>query len=222
MTASHTPFSRVLARLVVLALLAECQASAGVVAQPTQPAKPAEAPAPDSPDAALAAVPPCLDGITATPADGMKVRYKGAAPNDPEVCLVAWRGKVHRYLAGFWGGGRFRKGAPDERTAIRQALTGPLGTRTSFDDTHAGMWGRVTVEPVASPTIFVRGRPRNTVQLRVVRHDVRGRPNVRREALHWIDVRTGIAMKRQSVTRLSGERQVSTTWRVQQLTDTAS
>jgi len=46
---------------------------------------------------------------------------------------------------------------------------------------------------------------------------------VRRQALHWIDVRTGIALKRQTVTRLSsGEQQVFTTWRVQQLEDAAS
>lgn len=222
MSASVPPSRTVPARLALLALLAGCQASPGVVATPLQPANPVKAVAPGSPDAVLAVVPPCPDGITATLVDGMEVRYKGAAPNDPDVCLVAWRGKVHRYLAGFWGGGRFRKGAPDERSAIRQALTGPVGTRTSFEDTRADLWGKVTVEHIASPAISTEDGLRRTVQLRVVRHDAYGRPNVLREALHWIDVRTGIALKRQTVTRLpSGERQVYTTWRVQQLTDAA-
>lgn len=173
--------------------------------------------------AVLAAVPPCLDGATATLDDGMLVRYKGPAPDDPEVCLVTWRGKAHRYLAGFWGSGRFHKAAAGERAAIRQALTGPVGTKTTFEDARADLWGRVTVEHVASPSLQVQGKLRRTVQIRVVRHDAHGRPHVRREAMHWIDVHTGIALKRQTVSRLlNGEQQVHTTWRVDQVTEAAS
>lgn len=223
MSASISPCRPLPAGLALLAILAGCQPVPDVVAQLSQPASTIEASAPGAPDAVLAIVPPCLDGVTATLADGMVVRYKGAAANDPEVCVVVWRGKAHHYLAGFWGGGRFRKGAPDERAAIRQALTGPVGTKTSFDDARAELWGKVTVEHVASPALPVRDGLRRTVQLRVVRHDARGRTHVQRESLHWIDVRTGIALKRQTVTRLSsGEQQVFTTWRVQQLTDAAS
>ncbi len=108
------------------------------------------------PDAVLVSMPPCPDGVTATLSDGMVVRYKDAAPSDPEVCVMSWRGRTHRYLAGFWGSGRFRKGTADERAAIGQALTGPVGTRTSFEDTRADLRGKVTVEHVASPALPVR------------------------------------------------------------------
>lgn len=209
--------------LALLLALTGCEAVTGVAAQPSQPSITSDAAGPEPAGAVLAAVPPCLNGATATLNDGLVVRYEGAASDDPEVCLVKWRGKAHRYLAGFWGSGRFRKAAAGERTAIQQALTGPVGTRTTFEDARADLWGRVTVEHVASPSLPVQGKLRRTVQIRVVRHDAHGRPHVRREAMHWIDVRTGIALQRQTVSRLpSGEQQVHTTWRVDQVTEAAS
>ena len=211
------------AGLGLLIALAGCQPASLVVAQQPQMPDITEAAAPGVQDAVIAAVPPCLDSRTATLAGGLVIRYRGADPTDPEVCLTSWRGKTHRYLAGFWGGGRFRKGTTAERDAIKRALTGPVGTKTSFEDTRADLWGKVTVEHVARPALPLRNSLRRTVQLRIVRHDARGRPDVQREALHWIDVKTGIALKRQTVTRLSsGEQQVFTTWRVQQLTDGSS
>lgn len=223
MNASILPCHLVPVGLTLLAVLVGCQAVPSVTAQPSQAASSAEASAPGSTDAVLAVVPPCSDGVTATLTHGMVVRYQGADPNDPEVCVVEWQSRAHRYLAGFWSGGRFRNATQEERTAIRQALTGPVGTKASFEDTRADLWGRVTVEHVASPGLPVKGGLRRTVQLQVVRHDAHGRPNVRRETLHWIDVQTGIALKQQTVTRLSsGERQVHTTWQVQQLLDATS
>lgn len=138
--------------------------------------------------AVLPSVPPCKAGVAATLISGLRVRNNGADRQDPQVCLVSWKGRTHRYFAGFWGSGRFRKGALPEREAIRRAMTGPVGSRTSFDDTRADMWGEVTVEHVANPMLVLRDGPRRTIQLRVVRRDVRGRPNVCRVALHWIDV----------------------------------
>jgi len=56
------------------------------------------------------------------------------------------------------------------------------------------------------------------VQLRVVRHDARGRPNVERVTLHWIDVRTGVALKRQTVTHFAnGQQMAAATWQIERL-----
>ena len=153
-------------------------------------------------------------------AEGGAVQFKGADPADPAVCLVAWNGRTHRYLDGFWGSGRFKRGTPAERAAIRQALTGPVGAKTSFEDTRAGLWGQVTVEHVANPVLRLAKGPRRTVQLRITRHDAGGRPDVQLVSLHWIDVRTGVALKRQVVTRYAGGRQVAaTTWQIDALDD---
>lgn len=173
--------------------------------------------------AVLPSVPPCKAGATATLTSGLRVRYNGADRQDPQVCLVSWKGRTHRYFVGFWVSGRFRKGTLPEREAIRPAMTGPVGSRTSFDDTRADMWGKVTVEHVANPTLVLRDGTRRTIQLRVVRHDVRGRLNVRRVVLHWMDVKTGVALKRQTVTDLSdSQQQVFTTWKFEHMEDAVS
>lgn len=204
--------------VLALATLAACQGPPVAAAQDA-----ATALAPDlriavKQEPALVSVPRCQDRATATLRDGLTVSYEGALPEDPEVCVVSWRGRTHRYLAGFWGSGRYRRGTPAERAAIRGALTGPVGTTTSFEDMRADLWGTVTVEHVASPMLQLKNGPRRTVQLRVIRHDARGRPDVKRITLHWIDVRTGIGLKRQTVTELAGGQQsADTTWRVEQI-----
>ena len=162
----------------------------------------------------LVQMPSCQQNATATLETGLIVHYEGADPSDPQICRVRWQRRSRRFFAGFWGSGRFRKVPVAERKAILDALTGPVGTKTTLQDTRAALWGRVTVEHVANPTLTLVGRPRGTVELKIVRHDAFGRSNVR-VSEHWVDRRTGILLKRQSITRLAtGEIEPFTTWRV--------
>ena len=165
----------------------------------------------------LAQVPSCERNATAILDSGLIVHYEGADPSDPQVCQVRWQRRSRRFFAGFWGSGRYRKALAAERKAILDALTGPVGTKTIFQDTRAALWGRVTVEHVANPTLTLVGRPRGTVKLKIVRHDAFGRSNVR-VSEHWVDRQTGVLLKRQSITRLAtGEIEPFTTWRVTEL-----
>jgi len=212
-----------LVTLAIRVALQGCQAPPSVVAQKSLVLGTVRTASVGPPRAVLATLPSCLDNATATLTDGVIVHYEGAALDDPQVCVVSWQGKAHRYLAGFWGGGRFRTGTLEERNAIIGALIGPVGTETSFVDTRADLWGKVTVEHIASPLFALGDGQRRAVELRVIRHDARGRPNVQREALHWIDMRTGVALRRQTVTQSSdGEQRLYTTWQVDQLADAAS
>jgi len=209
--------------LAILFPLQGCQAPPSVVAQEPLVSSTVRTAAVGPPGAVLATLPSCLNNATATLTDGVIVHYEGAALDDPQVCVVSWQGKAHRYLAGFWGGGRFRTGTLEERNAIIGALIGPVGTETSFVDIRADLWGKVTVEHIASPLFALGDGQRRAVELRVIRHDARGRPNVQREALHWIDMRTGVALRRQTVTQSSdGEQRLYTTWQVDQSADPAS
>lgn len=209
--------------VMALAALSGCQASPALVARGVATTAQSGQHIPGKQEVALLSVPPCEDGATATLRDGLTIRYEGAAPGDPSVCVVSWQGRSHHFLAGFWGSGRYRRGASAEHSVIRGALTGPVGTRTSFEDTRADLWGTVTGEHLANPMLHLKDGPRRTVQLRIVRHDTWGRPEVKRVALHWIDVRTGVALKRQTVTQLaSGQELLNTTWRVEQLREANS
>ena len=212
------PTARSALRLIRLAtapavaamMLAGCQMPPSALAQETAEPEPTAI--------VLAAVPPCADDLVATLSDGVRVEYDGADPADRETCLMRWNGRTHRSYAGFWYSGRTGKRSLGERRAIRAAMTGPVGTRAEFDDARAGLWGRVEVEHVGSPVLPVDGARRRTVLLRVVKHDARGRARVRAETLNWIDVRTGIALKKQSVTQLAdGSRTAATTWAVERL-----
>lgn len=203
---------------MILAVLSACQSPAAMTGQDATAVVPREQQAGGKQEPALLSVPRCRDAATATLSNGLVVHYEGADPGNPEVCLVSWRGRTHRFLAGFWWPGRYGEGTPAERAAIRNALTGPVGTTTSFEDTRADLWGTVTVEHLANPVLRLKDGLRRTVQLKVVRHDAWGRPEVKRIALHWIDVRTGIELKRQTVTQLAGGQQLfDTTWRVEEL-----
>ena len=224
----HAPQRRLRASLsrglALCIALTGCQAAGPTQAQ-TQPATapPEAAPAPPSADAMLDAVPPCQANGAATLRQGLVVHFDGADPRDPLVCLVSWKGRTYRYLAGFWGSGRYRRGTAEERDAVRKVLLGPVGAKAAFEDVRAGLWGRVTAEHVGDPMLPLKSGPRRTVLVRMVKHDVGGRPQVRAETLHWIDARTGIALKRQVVTRQgNGKKRVYTTWRVEQLDGVAS
>ncbi len=173
---------------------------------------------PSSAGVLIEAIPPCQAEGSATLRDGLTVNFKGAALNDPLVCLISWNGRTYRYLAGFWGSGYYRRGTAEEREAVRRVLLGPVGATATFEDTRAGMWGRVTAEHVANPVLVLKSGSRRTALLRMVKHDELGRAQVRAETLHWVDAHTGIALKRQVVTRLAdGETRVDTTWRVERL-----
>ena len=207
---TRSPLSAIVVSLAVSACAAPNTRSLGPAASAARQEQ-ATAPVDDS---GLAQVPSCEQDATATLETGLVVRYEGADPADPQICRVRWQRRSRRFFAGFWGSGRYRTVPAAERKAILDALTGPVGTKTTFQDTRAALWGRVTVEHVANPTLTLAGRPRGTVELKIVRHDAFGRPNVR-VSEHWVDRRTGILLKRQSITRLAtGEIEPFTTWRV--------
>jgi hypothetical protein len=216
------PLARATARLgpglALAGVLVACQNAGTVRAQVAADAVAEPAPIPTATGVVLQAMPACEAGGTAELRDGLTARFVGADPDDPEVCLVWWRGKEWRYLAGFWGSGRYRRGTPAERAAMRDVLLGPVGATASFEDTRAGLWGRVTAEHVANPVLALRSGPRRTILVRMIKHDAFGRPNVQAETLHWIDARTGIALQRQVVTHLAnGESRADVTWRIEDL-----
>lgn len=190
---------------------------AGCTSQPTVAPTPSPTTLAVAPAAALSRPPRCLQGATARLRSGAIIRYQGADRSDPEVCLVKWLGRTRRLFMGFWGSGRYRKAPSAERAAVRDALMGPVGTRTDFRDSHATLWARVTIEHVADPMLTLASGPRPSVQLRVVRHDAFGRAN-NRVSNQWVDRSSGALLKRQTVTTLaSGEQQAFTTWRVTQI-----
>ena len=173
----------------------------------------------EAPPARLTSVPPCADDLVAVLDGGTRVEFDGADRADPLSCRVKLNGAVFRNLAGFWRTGRNKTPTAAERRAVQAALTGPAGTRAEFEDKRATLWGRVVIEHVADPVLMVAGRPRQTVLLRAVKHDAHGRAQVQVETLAWVDVETGIPLKRQAVTRLAdGRRQAATTWQVERLT----
>jgi len=168
-------------------------------------------------------LPACPRNRTTRLDTGLTVRYEGADPSDPQTCRLSWLGRTRRFFAGFWGSGRYRHASRPEQQAIRQAVMGPVGTKASFDDTHSELWGMVSVEHVANPVLPLRTGTRRTIEVRIVRHDARGRSAVRAISLCWIDHRTGILLQRQTVTTMAnGEQQVSTDWRVQEISDVVS
>ncbi len=210
--------------MAIAGLLGGCQAPGKLALRGNGAELKAGAPAvaPPGKEAMLDKVPPCEADAAATLSDGIDLRYAGADPDDPDVCLVSWNGRMHRFLAGFWGAGRIRPASAAEREAIRSAMTGPVGTVASFNDARAKLWGKVTVEHVANPVLTLESGPRQTVLLRLVKHDEHGRAQVKAESLHWIDANTGVALKTQTVTRFAdGQQSVATTWQVERFRETS-
>jgi hypothetical protein len=165
--------------------------------------------------AGLSALPTCATGASATLADGMPVGYLGSDPDDPQRCLVEWSDRSHPLYFGFWSPSPKRPISEPAREAFSAALTGPVGTEASFEDEGAQMWSRVTVTHVANSVVDVAGQQRPTLELRVVRHDALGRPDVRAETRYSIDRATGVLLRSESVTPMA-DGQVSTTtgWRI--------
>src|SRR5487761_2447811 len=133
--------------LIAALALAGCQA--GTLGQT------ASAPPPEPTDG-LAAIPPCPDRLSATLNTGTVVDFAGAAPHHPDICLRRMNGHTYRYFLGFWGDGWFHDGTPEERAAIRQVLTGPVGTTARFplpQRTALLLWRSATVTHLGDPNL---------------------------------------------------------------------
>jgi len=160
-------------------------------------------------------VPSCAAGLSATLSDGVRVGYRGSDPNDPDRCLLDWSGRSYPLYFGIWSNGPDKPMSDDARAAFRAALVGPVGTEASFDTEHARLWKRVTVMHVANATVDVAGNKRPAMELRVVRHDAAGRPEVRAETLYTIDRATGVMLRSQSVTPMAdGAVTTTTSWQI--------
>jgi hypothetical protein len=186
--------------------VAACQAVPS--GAPTQSASQSDA-------SGLAAVPNCATGLSATLSDGVRIGYRGSDPNDPDRCLLDWSGRSYPLYFGIWSNGPDKPMSDDARAAFRAALVGPVGTEASFDTEHARLWKRVTVMHVANATVDVAGNKRPAMELRVVRHDAAGRPEVRAETLYTIDRATGVMLRSQSVTPMAdGAVTTTTSWQI--------
>ncbi|MEJ0018207.1 MAG: hypothetical protein WDN25_16915 [Acetobacteraceae bacterium] len=184
-------------------LLAACQA---------QPTPDAAAPAVT---AGLGAVPGCAEGVSATLADGVRIGYLGSDPEDPQRCLLRWSGRSYPLYFGFWSVDSQTPMSDEARAAFRAVLTGPVGTEASFQTGRARLWSRVSIAHIGNTAVEVAGRRRPAVELRVVRHDAFGRPDVRAETRYTIDRATGVMLRRASVTPMAnGEVTTTTNWQV--------
>lgn len=198
--------------------LAACQraGSAALVARTTPGAsQAATAPSPMPPPDA------CADDLTATLRNGVVVRFQGAAPDHPALCVQSWNGREHRYVLGFWGSGRARAATPGEQQAIRTALSGPIGTKASFrmhsGDRRLALWNRATITHVGNAEISIDGRPRPSIALRVERHDALHRPGADAESMIWIDCATGIPLRKEMVVQSEEGIERYTTWEIRSL-----
>jgi hypothetical protein len=168
--------------------------------------------------AGLAAVPACAGGMNATLAGGATVTYAGNDPRDAGLCVLRWSGRSHDLYYGFWSATSPNEMTDEARQAFRSALTGPVGTETAFNATHARMWRSVTITHASNGTVTIAGKPRPALEFKTVQHDAEGRSPVRAEIHHWIDRATGVLLRQQSVTPMrDGGQMVSTTWELDAL-----
>ncbi len=204
------------ALLLATLALAGCQAG-GLATRQTPTPRPA-------PTDGLAALPPCPTGLVAQLNTGVTVAFAGAAPDRPETCLRRINGRTYRYFLGFWGDGAFHDGTAAEREAIRQVLTGPVGTSASFPlraTSTVALWRSATVTHVGDPTLTLgHGTPHPTVLLRVERHTDAGR-GVHTETLWWLDRATLVPLQREEVIRMAHGTERQLAWRVRALAPAA-
>jgi hypothetical protein len=191
---------------VPLCLLAACQTV------PSQRAGPAAG------TAGLGTIPGCATDASATLADGIQVGYLGSDPNDPQRCLLRWADRAHVLYFGFWSSAPEAPLSEQARAAISTALTGPVGTEASFETDRARLWSSITVAHIGNPLVEVGGQQRPALELRVVRHDALGRPDVRAETRYTIDRATGVLLRSESVTPMAdGEVSTITSWQLGRL-----
>jgi hypothetical protein len=151
-------------------------------------------------------------------AEGVRIGYLGSDPGDPQRCLLRWSDRAHPLYFGFWSSGPEAPMSDAARAAGRAALTGRVGTTASFEAERARLWHRVTITHVANSVVDVAGKLRPALELRVVRHDASGRPEVREETRFTIDRATGVLLRRASVTPMAdGEVTTTTSWQVESL-----
>jgi hypothetical protein len=207
-------FLPVLLSGVALSALAACQAPPAPGQGELKPLASAESPGPDRPTI----VPGCQADRKAQLTNGLEVAFAGEDPKDRGTCLLSWKGRTYRFVLGVLPKGKGQRSSAREREALRTALRGPVGTKAEFEDKDAALWKRVTVEHVADPVVQLEDGPRRVAQLRIIRHDAHDRPHVRQVSLHYVDLRTGIVLKRQVVTEMDdGEELVTEVWRVERL-----
>lgn len=175
--------------------------------------------APDPTDG-LAAIPPCPDGLAATLNTGVVVVFAGPAPHHPDICLRRMNGRTYRYFLGFWGDGRFHDGTPEERAAIRNVLTGPVGTSAQFAlrrPSGLALWQSATVTHLGDPMLPVGGAPHRTVLLRIQRKGPAGRADLGTESLIWLDRATLVPLQREEVVRMAHGTDRQLAWQVRAL-----
>lgn len=166
----------------------------------------------------LAAVPICADDRLAVLDGGTRVSFEGSDPGDADRCLVEWSGRSHQLYFGFWNHDRPTPMSDEARSALRTALTGPVGTTASFSAQHGQLWDRVTVTHTSNGSSLVAGQPRPALELQVVRHDAAGRPDVRAETRFWIDRATGVLLRSESITPMAnGQVSITTSWEINSL-----
>ena len=168
--------------------------------------------------AGLLTIPDCASSMSSTLSDGPQIQYLGSDPEDPQRCLLQWANRSHPLYFGFWSADPRMPLTDEARTAMRTVLTGPVGTEASFETQRARLWSRVTLTHVANNTVDVAGAKRPALELRAVRHDAHGRPDVRAETRYTIDRATGVLLRRESVTPMAnGQVDRTTSWQVNAL-----
>jgi hypothetical protein len=182
------------------------------------PVPPKVAPGAATQMGAVASLPVACPHLVVRLTTGLSVDYDGARRTDPDVCVVDWRGARHDYYLGFWGDGRSYDGGAAERQAVRQAVSGKVGTSISYSAHGAQLWSEVTVAHVADATVRIGDQERPAEEMRRVLHDALGREQVRAESLMWVDRATGIMLREQVVTHMAdGGRRAETVWQVEDI-----
>ena len=135
-------------------------------------------------------------GIVATLAGGVQIGYRGSDPDDPDRCLLDWSGRSHPLYFGLWSTG------PDladerRRPARRSAPRSPAqwAPRPRSRCNARSLWKRVYGHPCRQHHHRRRRRAAAALELRVVRHDAAGRPEVRAETRYTIDRATGVLLR---------------------------
>ncbi len=161
-----------------------------------------------SPAMAQAAVPCPASGVSVTHSDGVTVRYLGADPSDPNLCLSTVNGASSRLLFSLFGvPPNMSPGTvADARTALSTVLAGPAGAQASFttrmlDNGYVSPTGqvqwRITCVNQGTDPVTVGG---TTYQAIKVQRDTRITMVSRYASYHavshsWIDPKTGVVLK---------------------------